>query len=177
MLSLFRGHRPHKVEIVLPDGAVISRAGAADIADIYALEVSCFSSPWPLEVLYEDICVNHNIYFVVRKEDKAIAYAGMCLILDEAHINNVCVLEEYRRAGYGKELLKCLSDNALRSGADSMTLEVRASNKAAIKLYEGFGFKIEGCRRKYYVDNGEDAYIMWKQGLKIETAKLVEVGG
>ena len=146
----------------------IHRADASHIADIYKLEQACFSQPWPLEILYEDICVNNNPYYVLSVNGEVVGYAGMWLILDEAHINNICVQPEHRLRGYGKLLLDKLIWSAYKNGADSITLEVRASNEAAINLYKKFGFEIEGLRKRYYEDTGEDAFIMWKQGISQE---------
>jgi len=150
----------------------IIRADVTYISEIYKLEQECFHLPWPLEVLYEDICINHNIYYVIKVNDKVVGYAGMWMILDEAHINNICISREHRCKGYGHKLLAHMIEVAFKLGADSMTLEVRASNFQAINLYKDFDFEIEGVRKGYYTDNGEDAFIMWKQGLRREMLKL-----
>ena len=151
---------------------VITRAGEADLPAIYQLEQECFTTPWSLEALYEDICVNRNIYFVLRAGDMVLGYGGMWMILDEAHITNICVTHRERQKGYGHMLLQRMIEEAFYQGADSMTLEVRGSNIHAISLYKDFDFEIEGVRKGYYSDNGEDAFIMWKQGIKKEMLLL-----
>ena len=100
----------------------------------------------------------------LEEQGKLIGYGGMWIILDEAHITNVCVLPEKRRQGYATKLMDELAGIASGLGADNMTLEVRVSNEEALKLYEKCGFHIQGVRKKYYSNNGEDAYIMWKEG-------------
>ena len=151
---------------------IVRRADIADIGDIYALEQRCFSAPWPLEALYEDICISGHIYYVIIVQDKIIGYAGFWMILDEAHVNKICILPEYRQRGYGKRLLETIIVAAFELGADSMTLEVRASNFPAIHLYQAFDFEIEGVRKGYYQDSKEDAFIMWKQGIRREMIQM-----
>lgn len=151
----------------------IHRADETCISEIFELERLCFASPWPPEVLYEDICISKHHYFVIKENDKIVGYAGMWLILDEAHINNICVHPDYRCRGYGKMLVHHLIKEAYRNDADSITLEVRISNDTAISLYKSYGFEIEGIRKGYYQDNHEDAIIMWKQGIRKELSNQV----
>lgn len=144
---------------------VIRRARPEDLEQIYRLEQACFPTPWSYEMLYSDICDNEiTVYCVIEEQGKLIGYGGMWIILDEAHITNVCVLPEKRRQGYATKLMDELAGIASGLGADNMTLEVRVSNEEALKLYEKCGFHIQGVRKKYYSNNGEDAYIMWKEG-------------
>lgn len=135
------------------------------LEDISILESICFSHPIPPTVLYEDICVSGHPYLIAMMEDKVIGYGGMHVILDEAYIINLCIHPEYRGFGYGKKLLSSMIAKANELGAQSMTLEVRVSNAIALELYKDHGFTVEGVRPRYYADTGEDAYIMWKQGL------------
>ncbi len=89
-----------------------------------------------------------------------IGYAGMWLILDEAHVTTIAVREAKRGLGLGELLLASLIEAAMEMGADRVTLEVRVSNLPAQRLYEKYGFAREGVRPRYYSDNNEDAYIM-----------------
>ena len=75
---------------------------------------------------------------------------------------NVAVAEPHRRRGVASGLMERLFEDTSRDGRRGYTLEVRVSNEAAIRLYEGLGFKARGIRRGYYTDNREDALIMWK---------------
>ena len=92
--------------------------------------------------------------------DHVVGYLGLWLIVDQAHIVSIAVREGYRGRGIGNLLMVEAIDMALTSGADSITLEVRASNDLAQGLYEKFGFLKVGVRRKYYSDNREDAVVM-----------------
>lgn len=141
-------------------------ASEGDLEAISELEESCFCKPFPLAVLYEDICVSKHPYFIAKLGGKIIGYGGMYIVIDEAYILNICIAQEYRGNGYGKLLLKSMIDYAAKRGALSMTLEVRVSNAIALELYKDLGFTIEAVRPKYYEDTGEDAYIMWKQGIE-----------
>jgi ribosomal-protein-alanine N-acetyltransferase len=89
-----------------------------------------------------------------------VGFAGLWLMLDEAHITTIGVKVSHRGRGVGELLLLGLFDAALEMGAALMTLEVRVSNSVAQKLYEKYGFERVGIRKRYYSDNGEDAYIM-----------------
>jgi ribosomal-protein-alanine N-acetyltransferase len=96
---------------------------------------------------------------------KIIGYAGMWLIVDEAHVTNVAILPAYRGKRLGEKLMSALLEHAKNRGAVRMTLEVRASNTVAQGLYSKFGFTSQGRRRNYYMDTKEDALIMWCEKL------------
>lgn len=100
-------------------------------------------------------------YTVMVKDHKIIGYAGYWQVIDEAHVTNIAIDPDERRLGYGRLLMVYVMKQAFKKGVTHMTLEVRASNQAAIRLYEQLHFKIEGVRKGYYQDDGEDAMIMW----------------
>jgi ribosomal-protein-alanine N-acetyltransferase len=104
-------------------------------------------------------------YVVVKQEGKVVAYSGMWVIVDEAHITNIAVHPHYRRRGIGEMLMKEMLERAKSHGALRMTLEVRVSNKTAQDLYIRLGFIATGIRRGYYSDTGEDATVMWLNDL------------
>jgi ribosomal-protein-alanine N-acetyltransferase len=92
--------------------------------------------------------------------ERIVGFLGMWLMVDEAHIVTVAVREETRRRGVGELLLAEALAVARARGADTVTLECRVSNTAAQALYEKYGFRRAGIRKRYYTDNGEDAVIM-----------------
>jgi ribosomal-protein-alanine N-acetyltransferase len=114
-------------------------------------------------------------YLVVRAGARVIAYAGLWLMVDEAHVTTFAVLPAYRRRGIGGLLLTELMALAADLGAAVCTLEVRLSNAAARKLYEEFGFRPVGVRPRYYSDNGEDALIMTTE--RLTTAEMQRLLG
>ncbi len=89
-----------------------------------------------------------------------VGFAGLWLMLDEAHITTIGVKPTHRGRGVGELLLLGLFDAALAMNASLVTLEVRVTNIIAQRLYEKYGFERVGLRKHYYSDNGEDAYIM-----------------
>ena len=94
-----------------------------------------------------------------------IGFAGIWLMVDEAHLVTIAVAPGQRGKGLGELLLVTMIDLACILGATVMTLEVRVSNHVAQSLYRKYGFKNEGVRRRYYSDNGEDALIMTTDNL------------
>lgn len=99
----------------------------------------------------------------VPNPNPVVGYAGLWMMMDEAHITTVGVDPNYRGKHLGELLLVGLIDVAMQLGASWLTLEVRVSNVVAQNLYKKYSFKEAGVRRKYYTDNNEDAYIMWSE--------------
>ena len=94
-----------------------------------------------------------------------VGYAGLWLMLDEAHVTTIGVHPGHRGRGAGELLFLGLADIAREMRAGRITLEVRVSNMGAQALYRKYGLEVTGLRRRYYSDNGEDAYIMWSEPL------------
>ncbi|MCL4425584.1 MAG: ribosomal protein S18-alanine N-acetyltransferase [Firmicutes bacterium] len=138
-----------------------------DLDGVMTIEKLSFPTPWSRQAFYTEIMENSYAHYIVARVGKTvIGYAGMWLILDEAHVTNVAVHPDYRGRGVGQALMQELVERALQEGAESMTLEVRVSNLAAQQLYEKLGFEKRGIRRGYYTDVKEDAIIMWKDNLR-----------
>ena len=135
---------------------------AKHLSGVLAIEQESFPTPWSRYAFYGELLNDFAFYIVAVCGDKVIGYAGMWLILDEAHITNLAVHPDYRQRGIGRSLMQELENKAVLHGAGSMTLEVRPSNNIAKGLYSSLGFSQEGRRRGYYSDTGEDALIMWK---------------
>ncbi|HEX2987008.1 MAG TPA: ribosomal protein S18-alanine N-acetyltransferase [Chloroflexota bacterium] len=102
---------------------------------------------------------------VGERAQRVVGYAGLWLMVDEAHITSIAVASAYRGLGIGELLFLSLVDMSRQIGAQYVTLEVRVSNILAQNLYRKFGFKETGVRRRYYSDNNEDALIMWSDPL------------
>lgn len=98
--------------------------------------------------------------------DIVAGFAGMWILYDEAHITTIGVSPDYRGRSLGELLLVDVFEAAIARDAEWVTLEVRVSNEPAQALYEKYGFTRQGVRRRYYSDNGEDAYIMWSPSLR-----------
>ncbi|MEZ4571871.1 MAG: ribosomal protein S18-alanine N-acetyltransferase [Thermomicrobiales bacterium] len=103
---------------------------------------------------------------VPQQQDPIVGFAGMWIMFDEAHITTIGVHPDERGNGLGELLLVQLFTEAASRGAEMLTLEVRVSNDSAQALYRKYGFERQGVRRRYYSDNGEDAYIMWSPNIR-----------
>lgn len=133
-----------------------------DLGDVMEVEQRCFTIPWSRYAFTCELKDNEFSHYIVAKvRDRIVGYGGMWLVLNEAHVTNVGVLPEYRGLGIGELIMRSLMSMAKDRGADKMTLEVRKSNYVAQNLYSKLGFEPCGIRRGYYVDNKEDAVIMW----------------
>ena len=146
---------------------VIREMKVDDLDSVMTLENLCFFTPWSKEAFESELLRNKLAHYIVLLINNiVVGYGGVWYIVGEGHITNVAIHSEYRKLGLGKQLVEQMKQNALKNKIKLMTLEVRVSNIAAIKLYEKMGFNIEGIRPKYYIDTNEDAYIMWVDLLK-----------
>ncbi|WP_017754987.1 ribosomal protein S18-alanine N-acetyltransferase [Calidifontibacillus oryziterrae] len=133
-----------------------------DVEQVYEVETSAFSMPWSKEAFFNELTNNKFAkYIVMVLDSKIIGYCGLWIILDEVHITNIAVLPECRGKKLGDALLKQVIEFCRAVGAKTMSLEVRISNHVAQNLYKKYGFKEGGIRKSYYVDNNEDAIVMW----------------
>lgn len=132
-----------------------------DLPAVQIIEHSSFSTPWPVHAYRQEIESNRLAHYLVATLGGAIvAYGGIWLMVDEAHVTTFAVHPGYRRRGIGERLLLALLDLALARQAREATLEVRLSNLGARRLYEKYGFRPVGIRPRYYSDDNEDALIM-----------------
>jgi ribosomal-protein-alanine N-acetyltransferase len=130
---------------------------------VYAIEVASFSLPWSKESLLEEAQgLSGAHYLIARRGQDVLGYGGFRQVLDEAHITNIAVAPAYRKQGIGRQLMNALMELCPHLGILYMTLEVRISNQAALRLYEQCGFTAAGVRPGYYEKPREDAVIMWK---------------
>lgn len=141
-----------------------------DTKRIAELEKLCFRSPWSEHSLRDELKNKIAHYRVIEYEGVVIAYAGMWVLFEEAHITNVAVEPQSRGKGLGRAIMLDMMRTAAIHKACSMTLEVRESNMIAQTLYYSLDFKNAGRRRKYYSDTGEDAFILWNNDINA-TAK------
>ena len=139
---------------------VIRRMTINDVDGVHAIEAATFARPWTREDFVKEMTTNACArYLVAEKDGAVIGYAGAWIVLDEAHITNVAVAEEWRGRGIGRQLTAALMQYAANLGVVYATLEVRKSNEKARRLYQSLGFEYVGVRKRYYEDNGEDALL------------------
>ena len=142
-----------------------------DVAAVAAIEARMFGDPWPAASFTEMLAQRHTIALVGEHEDDTvIGYAIGTSIADEGEILNLAVDAPWQRRGFGRALVERLLEELEERGAQALYLEVRASNQAAIGLYEGFGFRPMGRRKAYYRAPREDAVTMVRK-VDTRTAK------
>lgn len=135
------------------------------IPQILEVEKASNPLPWSENSFKHELTNPQSIFLLAINEGKVIGFAGVWLCIDEAHVTTIAVSPEFRRQGIGKKLMLQLLDKSVEAGMTCATLEVRASNKEAIAMYEALGFETVAQRKKYYPDNQETALIMWKHSL------------
>ena len=143
-------------------GILIRGMQASDLPEVTRIEHASFTTPWDINAFKYELRHKDSILKVAVFNNRVIGYACIRTMLDITHILNLAVLPEFRRMGIGSMLLREALHELLRMKpeTDLITLEVRESNIAAIRLYEKFGFKVLGIRRGYYQKPQEDAVIM-----------------
>ena len=145
---------------------LLFRAMTQDDADaVAAIEAQSFAMPWKRDDFWREAKNELATYIVGELDGKIVAYAGAWVSFNQAEVMSVAVDPKLRGQGLGTLLFGELIRAVKARGATAITLEVRPSNAAAIKLYENFGLRSAGRRRGYYLDNGEDALIMWNTKL------------
>lgn len=134
----------------------------ADVPDVMVIEDRVFPTPWPADAYVDELTRNELSHCCVLETTRGalIGYGCFWLMVDEAHISTLAVAENWRGWGLGELLFVHLSEEAIDLDARIITLEVRVSNHAAQSLYAKYGLTVVGQRKRYYIDNREDALIM-----------------
>ncbi|MGD9904630.1 MAG: ribosomal protein S18-alanine N-acetyltransferase [Vicinamibacterales bacterium] len=146
---------------------------AADLDGILALDALCFHRPWTRAEYERDLAdpARSHLYVARDAAGVIVAYCSFWRIFDEIHLNNFAVHPDWRRRGVGRALLVHVLAEAAAFGAPKATLEVRASNLAAIALYESGGFVRAGVRKAYYTHPIEDALILWREPAAVRAGR------
>ncbi len=132
-----------------------------DLDEIMSIENRLYDFPWTKGIFYDCLNVGYSCW-VYQEDEMILAYAVMSAAAGEAHILTLCVHPRVQRQGYGRMLLSHMLEAARSYKAETILLEVRMSNRAAINLYQKSGFSEVGTRANYYpaVNGREDAIIM-----------------
>lgn len=138
----------------------IDRMTENQLDAVAQLEQQCFSHPWSLKSLEEELNNETSLFFTATENDAVVGYIGMSVVVDEGYIFNVAVDKEYRKQGIGSALVETLVTYAKKNNLCFLTLEVRKSNENARSLYEKFGFIKVGERKNYYSAPTENAVLM-----------------
>lgn len=132
----------------------------SDLQEIMRIEKTSFAYPWSSRFFLQELSVPCSRSLLAVTNSTTIGYIIYWFLATEIDIHNFAVDPAYRRQGIGRFLLQAVIDEAKNHGLSRVTLEVRKSNEPAQRLYQSVGFTIEGVRRGYYSDDGEDALAM-----------------
>ena len=138
----------------------IRPASLADVPSLAELERVCFSDPWTAAGIRETIQYETARAFVAEDEDGIVGYVMARISGEEGEILDLAVRPELRRRGIGRRLLLSVWNALGSEGVRELYLEVRESNRAAIELYRGHGFRPVGLRPRYYRNPAEDAIVL-----------------
>jgi ribosomal-protein-alanine N-acetyltransferase len=139
----------------------IRRLTYSDLPQVIAVERRAFPTPWSLAMFVLELSKPSGVCLTAQRGEELVGHV-ICSRYDTVwHVMNIAVDPRLRRQGIATALLAALIER-VDDGTAQLTLEVRPTNRAAIALYERFGFRSAGVRPRYYQDNGEDALIMWR---------------
>ena len=146
---------------------------SADVEALVAMESANQPRPWTSGMFDDELSTKNRVYLGAFGDSSLLAFAGMLVNGEEAHVTNLLVAPDQRRRGLARQLLLGLIDEALTRGAKHLTLEVRSRNEAGIRLYRRFGLAPVGVRKGYYGD--DDALVLWAYDIdSAEYAKRLE---
>jgi len=139
-----------------------------DLEEVMAIEPTAFGQHhWSRQAFVQELDKAEGLYFIAYEQAsrRLLGYSGLWILGQEAHITTLAVRTEYRRQYIGEQLLINSILEARCLGVLRLTLEVRASNEAAQKLYSKYGFSTVNTRPHYYQDNFESALILWSENI------------
>lgn len=135
----------------------------ADLVQVMENELAAYEFPWTLGIFQDCLRVGYQCW-LFEQGGQPLGHCVMSVAVGEAHLLNICVAPGAQGQGVGTRLLGQMLGLARRHGADTLFLEVRPSNRAALALYRKLQFHEVGCRRNYYPSGGgsgrEDALIL-----------------
>jgi ribosomal-protein-alanine N-acetyltransferase len=138
-----------------------------DLGAVLDIEYVSFANPWPRDIFLDELRGSDVArLFVARisageQQGRVVGYACTWIVTDEMHLTSFAVHPGFRRQHVGFQLLEGVLTQALELGCRQAVLEVRVSNRGAQRLYGRFGFAPVAVRKRYYIDNQEDAIVMF----------------
>ena len=142
---------------------IITRMESCHVQQVAALEALCFSDPWSENSVASELRNPLALWLVAVEGDCVAGYVGSQTVMGETDMMNIAVHPDFRRRGAAEALVNALTVELKRMESKCLTLEVRASNEAAKKLYDKLGFSQIGRRPNYYRHPREDALILRKE--------------
>jgi [ribosomal protein S18]-alanine N-acetyltransferase len=139
----------------------ITRMRRRHLRRVLSIEGRVYPRPWSASLFLAELSQRSaRSYLVARHGSEVIGYAGMMFSGTEAHVTNIAVDPDFHGYRVGSRLLVSIITEALGRGTETISLEVRVSNRVAQAMYEKFGFSVVGIRKGYYIETHEDAYVM-----------------
>jgi ribosomal-protein-alanine N-acetyltransferase len=139
----------------------------ADLSKVLDIEYLSFATPWPRDIFLGELRGSEVAHLFVARisegehQGRVAGYSCTWVVADEMHITSFAVHPAFRRQHVGQQLLAGVLTRAVELGCRQAVLEVRASNRAAQRLYSRFGFAPVAVRKRYYTDDHEDAIVMF----------------
>jgi ribosomal-protein-alanine N-acetyltransferase len=133
-----------------------------DVIAVAAIERAAYDYPWSPGIFRDCLLAGYNAVVLQRGGGELIGYGIVSIAAAEAHLLNICIARARQHQGAGRQLLEYLMELCRDHGAERMFLEVRPSNRRALRMYRRAGFEIIGVRRGYYRAPGgtEDAVVL-----------------
>lgn len=155
----------------------IVSATSESLPHILKIEEACFSAPWTRKMLEAELSGNPFAHFLLAKQEggaevsaeSIVGYLCYWIVFEEVRLMNLAVVESMRHRGIARSLVTAALQTGLSQSAHRAVLEVRASNRAAQTLYQGFGFRQTAVRPKYYHNPVEDAVLMELDPIVVES--------
>ena len=142
---------------------IITNMRKQHVAQVAALEKMCFSDPWSENSVASELNNELSLWLVCEDEGRVLGYVGSQTVMGESDMMNVAVHPDCRNQGIATSLIVGLVEELRKRGSRCLTLEVRASNENAIRVYRGLEFLEVGRRKNYYRNPREDALILRKE--------------
>jgi ribosomal-protein-alanine N-acetyltransferase len=155
----------------------IRRLGEDDVDAIGEIEMTAMPAPWSPAMFAGEIAKPTSVCLGAFEstDRRLVGYVIVSRYVDAWHVMNLVVRGDRLRLGIATALLEEVFERTREEGRRGFTLEVRASNDAALLLYESMGFRAQGVRRGYYTDNHEDAVIMWRDSVSRSAGNTTRV--
>ena len=142
---------------------ILTKMTQAHVSQVAELEKLCFSDPWSEKSVASELNNPLAFWLVAEDEGRVAGYIGSQTVMGETDMMNVAVHPDYRKQGIATALITRLVEELRRVESHCLTLEVRASNENAIRVYEKLDFQEVGRRKNYYRNPKEDALILRKE--------------
>jgi len=136
------------------------------IDEVMGIDLEAYPSPWSRDLWDRELTDPTRTHLVAFDDATIVGHGGIMHVLDEVHLTTVAVTPGCQGSGVASRLILALLDSAVAAGSRAMTLEVRAADRRAQRVYSRFGFVPAGVRRGYYSDPTDDAIIFWLDDLR-----------